>query len=50
MMEECGIDTPGLEEIGRLIFEFVGDPQLLEVHVFSTTEGKGEPKESDGKF
>ena len=30
------------------MFEFVGDPQLLEVHVFTGTDFTGAPAESDG--
>ncbi len=31
------------------MFEFIGDPQLLEVHVFTTNKYKGNITESDGK-
>lgn len=44
--EECGIQVKNLDEVGRLMFEFVGDPQLLEVHVFAGTKYTGEPKET----
>lgn len=37
-----------LQEVGLLKFEFVGDPVLLEVHVFSTTKYTGQPSESEG--
>lgn len=33
LREECSLISNSLEEIGLLKFEFVGDPQWLEVHV-----------------
>ncbi|XP_013408505.1 7,8-dihydro-8-oxoguanine triphosphatase [Lingula anatina] len=45
--EECGVEAHSLEEIGLLKFEFVGDPQWLEVHVFTADTFKGEPTESE---
>jgi len=45
--EECGITVPELKKVGLLEFEFVGDDELLEVHVFTSSEYKGEPFESD---
>lgn len=50
MQEECGIICDDLQKIGILMFEFVGDPQLLEVHVFMTDKYSGTISESDGKF
>ena len=51
MLEECGLDVPDLQEVGRLMFEFQGDPTLLEVHVFTASQCKEgeEPQESDGR-
>ena len=49
LQEEAGITAKSLSEVGILMFEFVGDPQLLEVHVFTGTEYEGTPTESDGK-
>lgn len=46
--EESGLHCDKLREVGRLMFEFVGDPQLLEVHVFTGTEYMGTPTESQG--
>ena len=48
--EESGLKAGHLEEIGRLDFEFVGEPQLLEVHVFTGTEYTGTPVETRGKL
>ena len=39
-----------LDEVGTLIFEFVGEPQLLEVHVFRTKHFTGTVTESEGKL
>ena len=43
------MDAPELEEVGVLMFEFVGDPQLLEVHVYNALKYSGTPEESDGE-
>ena len=32
------------------MFEFVGDPQLMQVHVFTTSRWKGTVTESDGRY
>ena len=48
LREESGLSCTGLTEIGRLMFEFVGDPQLLEVHVFTGTDYSGTPTETHG--
>lgn len=37
-----------LIEAGVLLFEFVGDPIILEVHVFRTEDYEGEPIETEG--
>ncbi|XP_045211326.2 oxidized purine nucleoside triphosphate hydrolase-like [Mercenaria mercenaria] len=46
LKEEAELETKSLEEVGRLVFEFVGDPQLLEVHVFTGSKYQGQPKET----
>ena len=46
--EECGLDVSHLDEVGTLIFEFVGEPQLLEVHVYRTEHFTGTVTESEG--
>ncbi|XP_052069830.1 oxidized purine nucleoside triphosphate hydrolase-like isoform X2 [Mytilus californianus] len=46
LREECGLVSNILEKIGLLKFEFVGDPQLLEVHVFTTEQFTGTVEES----
>ncbi|KAK3612436.1 hypothetical protein CHS0354_032046 [Potamilus streckersoni] len=46
LQEESGLKAKNLQEVGLLKFEFVGDPQLLEVHVFTSSEYEGKPTES----
>ncbi len=47
LLEEAGIHAARLEKQGVNSFEFVGDPVILEVHIFSVPEFSGKPKESD---
>ena len=47
--EECGVKAKSLHQIGLLVFEFIGEPQLLEVHVYSTDEFVGNIVESEGR-
>lgn len=47
MREEAGIEVQELVKMGILDFEFEGDPQLLEVHVFRTESFTGTPAESE---
>jgi hypothetical protein len=49
MREESGLIVDDFKKVGLLMFEFVGDPQLLEVHVFHSEQFRGECQESDGK-
>jgi hypothetical protein len=35
-------------KVGILEFEFVGNPTLLEVHVFDVPQYEGEPVETEG--
>lgn len=37
-----------LEEVGRLVFEFIQDPMIMNVTVFTTDQFAGEPRESEG--
>lgn len=50
--EECGLDvsTANLDKVGVLTFEFVNEPQILEVHVFRATRYSGDVTESEGVF
>ena len=45
--EEAGIDVVGLQKTGIIEFEFQGNPEILEVHVFKTDTFEGEPSESE---
>lgn len=45
--EEAGIEVSSLEKHGVLEFEFAGNPEVLEVHVFRTEHFDGQPEESD---
>lgn len=47
LKEEAGIEAAGLEKAGILDFEFVGNPEILQVHVFRAEAFKGELKESE---
>lgn len=47
LLEEAGIRAANLEKCGVLDFEFKGNPETLEVHVFKTHDFKGEPTESE---
>ncbi|XP_062569091.1 oxidized purine nucleoside triphosphate hydrolase-like [Saccostrea cucullata] len=46
LFEESSLKSDSLTKIGTIDFEFVGDPQILEVHIFTSTEFEGEPTES----
>ena len=46
--EECGIVAKELNPAGVLLFEMGKDPQLLEVHVFTTRKYSGTVTESEG--
>ena len=45
--EEAGIEMGDLKKHGVITFEFQGNPDLLEVHVYSTATFTGEPVESE---
>lgn len=47
--EECGLVVRDLVKVGVIMFEFSGQPQLMEVHVFRTTCYSGQPIETEGK-
>lgn len=46
--EECGLVVSMLDKVGVIHFEFVGQPQILEVHVFRTEHYTGVPVETEG--
>ncbi|MDP3779363.1 MAG: 8-oxo-dGTP diphosphatase [bacterium] len=45
--EEAGIEADDLEQVGLIHFEFMGDPQILEVHLFRATSFSGSPVETE---
>lgn len=45
--EEAGIEIHALEKAGLVDFEFEGNPEILEVHIFRAREYQGELTESD---
>lgn len=45
--EEAGIDVQDLEQVGKIDFEFQGNSEILEVHIFRAETFTGEPTESD---
>lgn len=47
LLEEAGILAANLEKCGVLDFEFKGDPEILEVHVFKAKDYTGDPIESE---
>ena len=48
LKEESGLEVDVLEKIGNIKFEFVGETELLDVHIFRSDSYNGEPTESDG--
>jgi len=47
LLEESGVKTDTLENIGLINFEFINDPVILEVHVFETRQYSGTPIETE---
>jgi len=47
LQEEAGIEAESLEKVGIVDFEFKGDPEILQVHIFKSTGFYGQPKESE---
>jgi 8-oxo-dGTP diphosphatase/2-hydroxy-dATP diphosphatase len=45
--EEAGIFTKNMEKRGILSFEFKGNPEVLEVHIFSIPDFEGKPIETE---
>ncbi len=44
--EEAGITLGDIAKLGVLDFEFEGNPQILEVHIFKVANFSGEPMET----
>ena len=49
LFEESGLTVNELQEAGILKFEFIGEPEIMEVYVFTTNKFEGMPTESEGK-
>ncbi|KAL4669637.1 hypothetical protein H8959_008191 [Pygathrix nigripes] len=47
LQEESGLTVDALHKVGQIMFEFVGEPELMDVHVFCTDSVQGTPMESD---
>ncbi len=47
MLEESGVEISELEKMGLIHFEFEGNPEILEVHIFRAGEYSGEPVETE---
>ncbi|OWK11276.1 hypothetical protein Celaphus_00007367 [Cervus elaphus hippelaphus] len=47
LQEESGLTVDRLHKVGQITFEFTGDPELMDVHVFCTDSVQGTPVESD---
>lgn len=45
--EEAEIEVNNIEKVGRIDFEFAGDPQILEVNIFRAGDFEGEPVEGE---
>ncbi|XP_028611841.1 7,8-dihydro-8-oxoguanine triphosphatase [Grammomys surdaster] len=47
LLEESGLRVDTLHKVGHISFEFVGSPELMDVHIFSTDHVHGMPTESE---
>ena len=47
IQEEAGIEVENLDKVGILDFEFKGNPEILQVHIFRASSFSGEPTESE---
>ncbi len=45
--EESGVEVKNLNKVGIIEFEFKGNPEILEVHIFKSDNFSGEPIESE---
>jgi 8-oxo-dGTP diphosphatase/2-hydroxy-dATP diphosphatase len=45
--EEAGVGLVDLNKVGIIDFEFEGNPEILQVHIFKINEFLGEPTESE---
>ncbi len=47
LREEAGVKDENLEKVGIIDFEFKGNPEILQVHIFKSDNFSGEPSESE---
>lgn len=47
LKEEIGIEAKRLNKVGIIDFEFKGNPEILQVHIFKAGSFLGEPNESE---
>ena len=47
VLEEAGIQVPVVERVGMIHFEFTGNPEIMEVHIFRAKEFEGDLSESE---
>ena len=47
LKEEAGIEAKNLSKVGIIDFEFKGNPEILQVHIFKSDNFLGEPTESE---
>nr|AAH21940.1 Nudt1 protein [Mus musculus] len=47
LLEESGLSVDTLHKVGHISFEFVGSPELMDVHIFSADHVHGTPTESE---
>ncbi|XP_034293770.1 oxidized purine nucleoside triphosphate hydrolase [Pantherophis guttatus] len=47
LQEESSLTVDTLQKMGQITFEFVGNAELMEVHIFRTDSFHGDPTESD---
>ncbi len=47
MQEEAGIEVRDLDKVGIIDFEFKGNPEISQVHIFKSDNFSGEPTESE---
>ncbi|KAK1804757.1 hypothetical protein P4O66_003611 [Electrophorus voltai] len=47
LLEESGLTVDTLHKIGNITFEFVGEMELMDVHIFRADAYTGEPTESE---
>ncbi len=47
LQEEAGVEINHLDKVGIIEFEFKGNSEILEVHIFKSDNFSGEPIESE---